>query len=258
MVVYSRPKKKVDGRLHVRILTNHYSLSRLEKNQQELAKKALEQAFQGKEKEFAKLDDQGNNGSGNGRGDRGGGGGGGGGGNNGEDWGEVFEMAVKIVMYLLLGIVFVIIWPKLFDGATNVYNKMTKKEVVQSKPVKEDFDDEDFDELVRESEAKTTTTTTTTQAASTKTEAKPVKRAFPEREAFDTWQFGAVKGQDAQDELVEKEIQEQTLQEEMLNPGAGFHDQFQAKPRSKHIVLKDTKTMDKPGPYQDYVTGKWK
>jgi hypothetical protein len=220
----------------------------------ELAKKALEQAFQGKEKEFAKLDDQGNDGnvSGNGS-DRGGGGGGGGGGNNEEDWGEVFQLAVKIVMYLLLGIVFVILWPKLFDGATSVYNKVTgKEEVVQSKPVKEDFDDEDFDELARGS----TPTTMTTTAAKTETETKPTKRAFPEREAFDTWQFGSAKGQDNADELMEKEIQAETLKEEMLNPT--FHDQFQAKPRSKHIVLKDTKTMDKAGPYQDHVTGKWK
>ena len=227
----------------------------------ELAKKALEQAFQGKENLFPKLDDQGNDGNGNGSGDRGGGGGGGGG-NNGEDWGEVFNMAVRIVLYVFLGIVFLIIWPKFFTGATGMYNKFTNKEIVEAAPTKEDFDEEDFDEFERQAVGQTAVAKTSSKQASVDQEAskssKPVKRAFPEREAFDTWQFGASKGMDLQDELTEKQITQDTLNDEMTDPTGKFHDEFQAKPRSKHIVLKDTKSMDKSGPYQDYVTSKWK
>ena len=86
---------------------------------------------------------------------------------------------------------------------------------------------------------------------------KKVKRAFPEREAFDTWQFGAKKGMDAQDELAEMQLQMETVSEEMMSERK-FHDEFNSKPRSKHLVLKDEKGLDKPGPYQDYVTAKWK
>ncbi|QDZ21397.1 hypothetical protein HOP50_05g39260 [Chloropicon primus] len=230
----------------------------------ELAKKALEQAFQGKESIFAKLDDGSGDGGGNGSGDQGGGGGGGGGGNDG-GWGEVFNMAVKIAIYLFLGVVFLVVWPKFFTGVSNVYSRATNQEVqADSKPVKEDFDDEDFEALENEGDAaaagsQTVTGMASTPAAGTQAEAatKPAKRVFPEREAFDTWQFGGKKG-DLQDELQEREIQMVAVEEQMLDREGKFRDEFQAKPRSKHVVLKDTIPKEKPGPYQEYVSKKWK
>ena len=230
----------------------------------ELAKKALEQAFQGKENLFAKLDDQGNDGSGNGSGDRGGGGGGGGG-NNDEDWGEVFNMAVKIVIYLFIGIVFLVVWPKFFSGASNVYNKLTNKEVVaESGPVKEDFDDADFEELMSagpgEVVAAAEAPAKTSAGANPTIAKKASKRVFPEREAFDTWQFGASKGLDGEDELRERELQMETVKDEMMDPTGrnSFHDEFNSKPRSKHHVFQDLNPKEKPGPYQEYISNKWK
>ena len=227
---------------------------------QELARKALEQAFEGKENLFAKLDDDGNGGGGNGNDDRGGGGGGGGGGND-EGWGEVFSLAVKILMYVFLGVVFLVVWPKFFTGASNVYNRLANKGDAQqekaSAPAKEDFDDDDFEALVNAGSLDGADAKQAEEGGRGEEKKKKVKRAFPEREAFDTWQFGAKKGMDAQDELAEMQLQMETVSEEMMSDGK-FHDEFNSKPRSKHLVLKDEKGLDKPGPYQDYVTAKWK
>eukprot|EP00212_Chloropicon_laureae_P007244 CAMPEP_0197494122 /NCGR_PEP_ID=MMETSP1311-20131121/27350_1 /TAXON_ID=464262 /ORGANISM="Genus nov. species nov., Strain RCC856" /LENGTH=182 /DNA_ID=CAMNT_0043039467 /DNA_START=20 /DNA_END=568 /DNA_ORIENTATION=- len=182
-------------------------------------------------------------------------------------------MAVKAVIYLFIGIIFLVVWPRLFSGASNMYNKMTGKEQVSqvaSSPAKEDFDESDFEDLAEEASTGATAAAASAKGGEEEGEGgsstadngarggTKVKRAFPEREAFDTWQFGAAKGMDLQDELAERELQMETVQEEMLDREGKFRDEFNAKPRSKHVILKDTKPMGKPGPYEDYITKKWK